>query len=148
MGLNLDAKLTFNDHINEKIGKAMKGVSLLRKLQCSLPRSSLLTIYESFIRPHLDYGEVIYDKVPKYIYELIPPFIHSFRNPNSFTSFTCTTEFFKNSYFPSVINNWNKLDPKIRNSTAGSLSYPTAKVKVRPPNVLSLQLTPPSKEGC
>ena len=33
LGLNLDVKLTFNNHINEKIGKAMKDVGLLRKLQ-------------------------------------------------------------------------------------------------------------------
>ena len=30
--LKLDAKFTFNDHINQKIGKAIKGVGLLRKL--------------------------------------------------------------------------------------------------------------------
>ena len=27
-----------------------------------LPRSSLLTIYRSFVGPHLDYGDVIYDQ--------------------------------------------------------------------------------------
>ena len=27
-----------------------------------LPRQSLLNIYKSFIRPHLDYGDVIYDQ--------------------------------------------------------------------------------------
>ena len=27
-----------------------------------LPRDSLVTIYKSFIRPHLDYGDVIYDQ--------------------------------------------------------------------------------------
>ena len=27
-----------------------------------LPRSSLLTIYKSFVRPHLDYGDVNYDQ--------------------------------------------------------------------------------------
>ena len=27
-----------------------------------LPRHSLLTIYKSFIKPHLDYGDIIYDK--------------------------------------------------------------------------------------
>ena len=27
-----------------------------------LPRSCLLTIYKSFVRPHLDYGNVIYDQ--------------------------------------------------------------------------------------
>ena len=27
-----------------------------------LTRSSLLTIYKSFVRPHIDYGDVIYDQ--------------------------------------------------------------------------------------
>ena len=36
----------------------MKGVGLLRKLSTLLSRQS----YKSFIRPHLDYGDVIYDQ--------------------------------------------------------------------------------------
>ena len=40
----------------------MKGIGLLRKLQSILTRTSLLTIYKSFIRPHLDYGDVVYDQ--------------------------------------------------------------------------------------
>ena len=62
LGLNLDATLTFNDHTNGKIGEAIKVVDLLRKLQCFLPRSILLTIYKFFVRPQLDYGDVIYDQ--------------------------------------------------------------------------------------
>ena len=62
LGLTLDTKFIFNDHIHKKIGKAIKGVGLLRKLQRFLPRSSLLTIYKSFIRPHLGHGDVIYDQ--------------------------------------------------------------------------------------
>ena len=31
-------------------------------MNLSLPRSSLLTIYKSFIRPHINYGDVIYDQ--------------------------------------------------------------------------------------
>ena len=54
--------LLFNDHINEKFGKAMKGVGFLNKLHCFLPCSSLLVIYKSFIKPHLYYGDVIYDQ--------------------------------------------------------------------------------------
>ena len=38
--------------------KACKGIALLRKLQNIIPRNSLLTIHEPFIRPHL--GDVIY----------------------------------------------------------------------------------------
>ena len=50
LGLNIDTKLMFNDHINEKIVKAMKGVGRLRKPQCFLRRSSLLTINKFFIK--------------------------------------------------------------------------------------------------
>ena len=56
----LDSKLNFSGHINEKIKKAAKGINIIRKMNLSLPRSSLLTLYKSFARPHLDYSDVIY----------------------------------------------------------------------------------------
>ena len=62
LGLFLDSKLSFFDHINEKIKKATKEVNVIRKMSLLLPCSSLLTTYKSFARPHLDYGDVIYDQ--------------------------------------------------------------------------------------
>ena len=62
LGLTLDEKLSLTNCINDKINKTLKGVVLLRKLSALLLRQSLLTIYKSFIRPHLDYGDVIYDQ--------------------------------------------------------------------------------------
>ena len=44
------------------LNKVNKTIGLLRKLQCVLPREALLTIYKSFVRPHLVYGDVVYDK--------------------------------------------------------------------------------------
>ena len=41
--------------------KISKIVGLLRKFQGILPRTSLMTIYKSFARTHLDYGD-IYDQ--------------------------------------------------------------------------------------
>ena len=35
---------------------------LLQKLQNTLARPALLTIQKCFIRPHLDYGDIIYDQ--------------------------------------------------------------------------------------
>ena len=61
LGLTLDSKLSFNEHKND-LHQANKGVGLLRKLQTILPRKSLLTIYKSFLRPLLDYADVIYDQ--------------------------------------------------------------------------------------
>ena len=63
LGLTLDEKLSSANCINDKINKTLKGVGLLRKLSTLLPRQSLLTIYKSFIRPQLDYGDVIYDQL-------------------------------------------------------------------------------------
>ena len=63
LGLFLDSRLNFSGHVNEKIKKATKGITVIRKMNLPLPGSSLLTIYKSFVRPHLDYGDVItYDQ--------------------------------------------------------------------------------------
>ena len=55
--------------------------------------------------------KVLYSKVPKYIHSLIPSMRTSARQPNTFTSFYCRTEYFQNSFSPYVIREWNKLDP-------------------------------------
>ena len=147
------------------------------ELQSFLPRTSLLTIYKSFIRPHLDKDDVVSDepsndafsnqwetvqynaalaitgaikktsreelyqelgleylqqrrwmrrlclfykvvstKLPAYIYDIIPPVRQSQRHLNTFKSISCRTEYFKNSFFPCVIGEWNKLNPEIRRS--------------------------------
>ena len=63
LGLTLDSKLSFSEQLNHKIHQANKSAGLFRKLQTILPRNSLLTIYKSFIRPLLDYADVIYDQL-------------------------------------------------------------------------------------
>ena len=45
-----------------KVLKVTEGINVIRKMNLSLPRSSLLTIYKSFVRPYLDYGDIIYDQ--------------------------------------------------------------------------------------
>ena len=37
-------------------------IGVIRRLSVNLPRNALLAIYISFIRPHLDYGDILYDK--------------------------------------------------------------------------------------
>ena len=61
LGLLLDNKLVFDQHIREKILKANKSINLITRLRKYLPRKSLLNIYKSFVRPILDYGDIIYD---------------------------------------------------------------------------------------
>ena len=60
--LILDISLTFDEHINAITSKVSKTEALLRKLNNRLPQSSLTTIYKSFVRPHLDYVDLTFDK--------------------------------------------------------------------------------------
>ena len=62
LGMLLDVELDFQGHLKNIYSKVNKTIGLLRKLHNTLPRLPLLTIYKSFIRPHLDYGDVIYDQ--------------------------------------------------------------------------------------
>ena len=58
----LDAKLNFQEHLNNALSKVNKTTGLLRKLEAFLPRPSLVTVYRAFMRPHLVYGDIINDQ--------------------------------------------------------------------------------------
>ena len=184
IGMYLDEKLNYNTHIKEKLSKVYKGIGLLRNVSNKLPRQALVTIYKAFIKPHLDYGDIVYDKpdnetfinkiekaqydaalaitgairgtsweklyaelgieslkfrrwfrklacfykiqstgLPKYLLQLIRTNNHSYtlRKPLNIPHYYCRTDTFKNSFFPNVINEWNKLDEEIKCATSFSL---------------------------
>ena len=58
----LDTRLNFNLHLKNAQNKVNKTIGLPRKLQNTLPRTPLITFFKSFIRPHLGYGDIIYDQ--------------------------------------------------------------------------------------
>ena len=62
LGLILDSRLDFNEHIDYKINKCNKIIGIMKRLSLTLSRKSLLTICKSFVRPILDYADIIYDK--------------------------------------------------------------------------------------
>ena len=51
-------KLSFGNHLKS----VSRTICSLRKFQGILPRTSLITICKSFARPHLGYGNIIYDQ--------------------------------------------------------------------------------------
>ena len=50
LGMILDTKLDFQEHLKDKLKKISKTIGLLRKVN------------KSFVRSYLDYGDIIYDK--------------------------------------------------------------------------------------
>ena len=131
-----------------------------------------------FIRLHLDYGDIVYDKsnnetfinktekaqydaalaitgairgisrenfytelrklacfykiqstgLPKYLLQLIPTSNHSYilRKPLNTPHYYYRTDTFMNSFFPNVINEWNKQDEKI----TGAATLPLLRVSL------------------
>ena len=61
LGLILDKRLSFYHHLKEKFLIANRGIGLITRLRKYLPRKTLLCVYKSFVRPHLDYGDIIFD---------------------------------------------------------------------------------------
>ena len=63
LGVYLDSRLDFREHLQNIFKKIKKTVNLLCKLQNNLPRAPLVIIYKSLIRPHLDYRDILYDQL-------------------------------------------------------------------------------------
>ena len=62
LGVFLGTRLTFEKHLKVITTKVNKTIGLLLTLQKTLPRPVLLAMYKAFVRPHLDYGDLVYDK--------------------------------------------------------------------------------------
>ena len=60
LGIILDSKLSLSAHINSATSKTRKGIGLLKYLSNYLPRHTLSELHKLYMRPHLDYGDVIY----------------------------------------------------------------------------------------
>ena len=195
LGMFLDSKLDFKEHMQNVLNKVSKTIGLLHKLQKFLPRPPLITIYKSFISPHLDYGDIIYDQAynvsfhqklesipynsalaiagairgtsreklyhelsleslvsrrwyhqlccfyevfktlsPRYLFD-----VYSTRNNDKLPHFKVKHNYFKNSFFPSTVIEWNKLDLNIRNSES-AISFKSKVLKFIRPSENSLFL--------
>ena len=170
LGIILDDKRNFKEHIDSAILKINKGIAELKKLRYSLPRKSLIIIYKAFLRPLLDYGYIVYDQphnesvseklepvqckvtlaittaiqgtsrkkiyqelgleslrarrwykriscmfkivkeeTPNYLINLIPKIQQTTRTRiNRMPTVHRRTDCFKNSFFPSTLNDWYK----------------------------------------
>ncbi|MCG8113685.1 MAG: reverse transcriptase family protein [Candidatus Thiodiazotropha taylori] len=66
LGLYLSQDCTWHQHIDFIKEKAWCRINIMRKLKFKLDRKSLETIYIAFIRPLLEYADVIWDNCTQY----------------------------------------------------------------------------------
>ena len=76
--------------------------------------------------------KVVSTKLPAFIYDTIPPVSQSQRHPNTFNSISCRTEYFKNSFLPYVIGEWNKLNPEIQRCGSYNIFWKSILIFIRP----------------
>ena len=60
LGVIMDSELTFSEHITEKVNKANSLVGIIRRSFSHLDPDTFVKIYVAFVRPHLEYGQVIW----------------------------------------------------------------------------------------
>ena len=56
LGIHLDKKLNFVNHVTEMLLEVAKSIELLYKLNRFLPETILKALYTSLIHPYLSYG--------------------------------------------------------------------------------------------
>jgi hypothetical protein len=64
LGVHIDERLTWHEHIQNISKKVGAGISGLRRIREFVPLSTLLTIYNSLIQPLFDYCDVVRDSLP------------------------------------------------------------------------------------
>ena len=64
------------------------------------------------------FNKIFRSQSPQYLFNIIPTSVgpYNTRNANNIPQFKVKHNFFKNSFFPSVVIEWNKLDLNIPNS--------------------------------
>ena len=66
LGVFLSSDCQWHDHLDYIKSKAWSRINVMRKFKFKLDRKSLQTMYFSFIRPLLEYAEVIWDNCTQY----------------------------------------------------------------------------------
>ena len=61
--ISLDSKLNLNNYVEWKIKKCDKKLGPTKRLSENVPQNVLLTIYKSFIWPHVHYLVVLHGKL-------------------------------------------------------------------------------------
>ena len=88
------------------------------------------------------FHKILHSKLPNYLFKLIPknnnPYASQSVLNNQIPCFNVKTNFFKDSFFPAVITEWNNLDISIRNlSSCHILKNLTLKFSTPEPNKIS-----------
>ena len=61
IGVIVDNKLNFEEHMNEKINKAHSIMGLIRSTFTHLDETTFLLLYKALVHPHLEYANAVWN---------------------------------------------------------------------------------------
>lgn len=61
LGVTIDASLSFEAHIQDKINKANRTTGMIRRAFISLDEDMFLCLFKAFVRPHLEYANAVWN---------------------------------------------------------------------------------------
>ena len=62
LGMILDSELNLHSHAKETVVSAWKAIGVIRFMSKYVTREMLDQMYKLYVRPHLDYGDIVYYK--------------------------------------------------------------------------------------
>lgn len=65
LGVMIDSKLTFTQHVNSAVSSGRKLLGMITRLRKGLPMSALIVVYIAFVRSRLEYASVIWNSIGK-----------------------------------------------------------------------------------
>ena len=71
IGVHVDSKLVFKDHINAAVNKANRVMGITRRTFDHLNHSSFLSIFKALVRPHLEYAAPVWSPHHDYLKETV-----------------------------------------------------------------------------
>ena len=71
LGVIIDNRLNFNEHINDKIKKANSMLGIIKRNFKYMDKFTFLTLYKSLVRSHLEYAGSIWSPYKKGLIESI-----------------------------------------------------------------------------
>ncbi len=66
LGVTLTPNLSWNEHVSNIIAKANKRLFIMKAFKYRISRQALITYYFGFIRPIVEYGDLIFDSLLKH----------------------------------------------------------------------------------
>ena len=61
LGVTIDASLSFESHIQDKINKANRTAGMIRRAFITMDEEVFLCLFKAFVRPHLEYANAVWN---------------------------------------------------------------------------------------